>query len=148
MGLFEHSFVQICMQINKDFLNDMTAIFDAWWHIGRFWFAKKRLTAYFDPSSSCGRMCLHYKSDGGDEGGCMKSVSGGLQMSSSRALPNFTVWKEQLSLQTREKRHWKCVKTPTGFVMREFWSGKLSSPVFQQMERPTEETTNAVCSSE
>lgn len=151
MGLFEHSFVQICMQINNYFLNDMTAIFDAWWHIVRFWFAKKRLTTYFDPSLIRALHVvggLHYKSDGGDEGGCMKSVSGGLQMSSRRALPNFTVWKEQLSLQTCNKHHWKCVKTPTGFAMREFWSGKLSSPVFQQMERPTEETANAVCSSE
>lgn len=50
----------------------------------------------------------------------MKSVSGGLQMSSRRVLPNFTVWKEQLSLKTCEKHHWKCVKTPTGLVMREF----------------------------
>lgn len=53
-----------------------------------------------------------------------KACRGGLQMS-RRVLPNFTVWKEQRSLQTREQHCWKRAQTPAGLVMREVWSGKF-----------------------
>lgn len=119
-----------------DFLNDMTVIFDAWRQIGRFRFAQKRLNAYFDRSSSCGRMCLHHTSDGEDKGGCMKSVSG-------------TFADEQQEDVAKSHRLEGAAKPPnTGKASLEMMWEDVFSTFFNKRKDLRKKTANAVCFSE
>lgn len=79
-------------------------IFDARWHIGRFWFVTTRLNICFGSELFLWRDL--FITEGVEE---MKGLHGnhigGLLRSSRRVSLDFTAWKEQRRFQIREKHH-------------------------------------------